>query len=166
MGRGLIPSILCPAPTLCLKCNMTVPELRPGQMSWNGRKAIHCLRPQASYVSFARSKLPMCPWMACACLLQKVFLSERGLETVTLILHKKSSLGTTCRPGCHQHPPGGEGMWAGPPVSSVCAPKGLELSRHSVSSPAPIQKRNRWAALICVLPICSLQHLSTKGHNR
>lgn len=61
----------------------------------------------------------MCPWMACACLLQKAFSSERGLVTAILILHKKSSLGTTYRPGYHQHPAGGEGLGL-----HVCAPSG------------------------------------------
>lgn len=113
-------------------------------MSWRGRKAIHCLRPQASCVSFARSKLPMCPWTACACLLQKAFLSEKDLATATLILHKKSSLGTTCRPGCHQHPPGGEGVWAGPPVSSVCAPSGWSCSYMcSLETTPPPQPQSR-----------------------
>lgn len=49
-------------------------------------------------------------------------------------------------------------MWAGPPVSSVYAPSGLELqphvlSRNSFSSPVPIQKKSRWEAMANLIAV-------------
>lgn len=58
---------------------------------------------------FARPESSTSPWTACASPPQRAFSSGRGQATATLILHKRSSLWTTCKHGsCPSRPPGEE----------------------------------------------------------
>lgn len=121
-GSPVLPSATCPAPAQHL-----VWEMEPGQVAL--RKAPHgghscrqlwsCQRHSCPHVAclhsvmlllvFARPRLSTSPWTACASPRQRAFSSERGQETATLILLKKSSSWTTYGLGCCPSRPGGEG---------------------------------------------------------